>query len=462
MSIQCDVAVIGAGPGGYVAALRAAQLGARTVVVERDRIGGVCLNWGCIPTKTLLRTAEVLQLAREARDYGVMVADVRLDWAAAQKRKDAIVRRLTGGVSSLLQKAGVAVVAGEARLASPGVIQVAGQSASETITAAKVIIATGSRPAPLPILGLDGPEVLTSDGALALDALPQSMLIIGAGPIGVEFATLFNACGVKTTLAEALSRVLPTLDTDLSAEVERGLKKARVKVLTASKVTRVDRTGRRPQVHIEGAAGETVVEVERILVAVGRRANVEALGLAESGVEVTKSGIKVDEFQRSNQPDLYAIGDVCGGIQLAHVAMHQGVTAAENALGGHRVMHYNAVPSCVFSWPEVATVGLTEEAARSQGYDVQVGRFPFRANGKALAQGDHDGLVKIVSEPKFGQVLGVHIVGPHASDLIQEGTLALGLEATLDELDNTIHPHPTLSEAIAEAALSVRGKALHI
>ncbi len=462
MSIQCDVAVIGAGPGGYVAALRAAQLGARTVVVERDRIGGVCLNWGCIPTKTLLRTAEVLQLAREAKDYGVMVADVRLDWAAAQKRKDAIVRRLTGGVSSLLQKAGVAVVAGEARLVSPRVIEVAGQSASETITAAKVIIATGSRPAPLPIPGLDGPDVLTSDGALALDALPESLLIIGAGPIGVEFATLFNACGVKTTLVEALPRVLPTLDADLSAEVERGLKKARVKVLTASKVTRIDRAGSRPQVHIEGAAGETAVEVERILVAVGRRANVEALGLAETGVEVTKGGIKVDEFQRSNQPDLYAIGDVCGGIQLAHVAMHQGVIAAENALGGHRVMHYNAVPSCVFSWPEVATVGLTEEAARSQGYDVQVGRFPFRANGKALAQGDHDGLVKIVSESKFGQVLGVHIVGPHASDLIQEGTLALGLEATLDELDNTIHPHPTLSEAIAEAALSVRGKALHI
>ena len=462
MTTQCDVAVIGAGPGGYVAALRAAQLGAKTVVVERDRIGGVCLNWGCIPTKTLLRTAEVLQLAREAKEYGVSVSDVRLDWATAQQRKNSIVRRLTGGVSALLQKAGVAVVPGEARWAAPGTIQVTGPSDTEKITAAKVIVATGSRPAPLPIPGLDGPEVLTSDGALALESLPDSMLIIGAGPIGVEFATLFSACGVKTTLVEALPRVLPTLDADLSAEVERGLKKARVRVLIASKVTRVDKTEPRPKVHVQGPSGESVIEVDRILVAVGRRANVEALGLAEAGVETSRAGIKVDEFQRSSLTDLYAIGDVCGGIQLAHVAMHQGLVAAENALGGQRVMHYNAVPSCVFGWPEVATVGLTEEAARSQGYNVQVGKFPFRANGKALAHGDHDGLVKIVSEAKFGQVLGVHIVGPHASDLIQEGTLALGLEATLDELDNAIHPHPTLSEAIAEAALAARGKALHI
>lgn len=461
MSIQCDIAVIGSGPGGYVAALRAAQLGAKTVVVERDRIGGVCLNWGCIPTKTLLRTAEVLRLAREAKEFGVSVGDVKLDWTAAQKRKDSIVRRLTGGVSALLQKAGVMVVSGEGRLASPGVIEVRGQSTTETISARKVIVATGSRPASLPIPGLEGPDVLTSDGALSLETLPESMLIIGAGPIGVEFATLFNACGVKTTLVEALPRVLPTLDADLSSEVERGLKKARVKILTASKVTHIDRSGK-PQVHIEGAAGETSIEVDRILVAVGRRANVDALGLAESGIETTKAGIKVDQCLRSSQPDVHAIGDVCGGMQLAHVAMHQGVTAAENALGAQRSMDYNAIPSCVFCWPEVATVGLTEEAAREQGYDVLVGKFPFRANGKALAHGEHEGLVKVVSEAKFGQVLGVHIVGPHASDLIQEGTLALGLEATLDELENTIHPHPTLSEAIAEAALGARGKALHV
>jgi dihydrolipoamide dehydrogenase len=462
MTVQCDIAVIGAGPGGYVAALRSAQLGARTVVVEKDRIGGVCLNWGCIPTKTLLRSAEVLQMARDARVYGVQVGEATLDWTAAQKRKDGVVRRLTGGVKALLQKAGVAVLEGTARLESQGRLQVTTAGGMETIEATNIIIATGSRPAELPIPGLEGPGVLTSDGALGLESLPDSILIIGAGPIGVEFATLFNACGVKTTVVEVLPRVLPTLDVDLGAEVERSLKRARVKVLTGSKVTRVERAGDRLAVHISGQATETVVEVDRVLVAVGRRPNVEGLDLEGAGIDVTRAGIKVDVAQRTSLPRLFAVGDVCGGIQLAHVAMHQGVVAAENAMGISRSMMYNAVPSCVFCWPEVATVGLSEEAARGQGYDVQVGRFPFRANGKALAHGEHDGLVKVVAEARFGQVLGVHIVGPHASDLIQEGTLALGLEATLDEFESTIHPHPTLSEAIAEAALDAKGRALHI
>jgi dihydrolipoamide dehydrogenase len=462
VTIQSDIAIIGAGPGGYVAALRGAQLGAKVVVVEKDRVGGVCLNWGCIPTKTLLRTAEVLKLAREAADYGVIVADARLDWTAAQKRKDGVVRRLTGGVKLLLEKAGVRLLAGTARFVSPCALEVVGQGGVERVEARDYIIATGSRPASLPIPGLESSAVLTSDAALSLESLPESMLIIGAGPIGVEFATLFQACGVQVTLVEVLPRVLPTLDADLGAEVERALKKARVTVHTASKVTKVEPRAGRHLVTIQRGSQEIAVEVDRVLLAVGRRPNVEELGLAAVGAEAEKAGIKVDGRMRTSAPHIYAVGDVTGGILLAHVAMHEGIVAVENALDRERMMNYNAVPSCVFTWPEVATVGLTEEGARQKGYEVQVGRFPFRANGKALAQGEHDGLVKVVAESKYGQVLGVHIAGPHASDLIQEGTLAVTLESTLDELEVTIHPHPTLSEALAEAGLAARGRALHI
>jgi dihydrolipoamide dehydrogenase len=340
-------------------------------------------------------------------------------------------------------------------------LEVTEGNAVEQVEAAKYVLATGSRPAALPIPGLDSPDVLTSDGALALETLPGSMLVIGAGPIGVEFATLFSACGVQVTLVEVLPRVLPTLDADLGAEVERALKKAKVKVYTNSKVTRMESHNGKRAVTVVTDVGEMVVEVDKVLMAVGRRPNVEELSLTAAGVAVEKTGIKVDAHMQTNVPHIYAVGDVVGGILLAHVAMHEGVIAVENALGHERIMNYAAVPSCVFTWPEVASVGLSEEQARARGYDVRIGKFPFRANGKALAQGEHDGLVKIVAESKYGQILGVHIAGPHASDLIQEGTLALTLEATLDEIGMTIHPHPTLSEAIAEAALAAQSRALH-
>jgi len=390
------------------------------------------------------------------------VGEVKLDWPAAQKRKEAVVRRLTGGVKLLLERAGVRVLPGTARFVSPSALDVATQGGVERVEAENYVIATGSRPAGLPIAGLDGPGVLNSDDALAMESLPASLLVIGAGPIGVEFATLFRACGVQVTLVEVLPRVLPTLDSDLGAEVERALKKARVKVYTQSRVSRAVLRDGKYAVTIEAGSGEVVVEVDQVLLAVGRRPNVEGLGLEVAGVQVEKRGIPVNEYLQTNVPQLRAVGDVTGGMLLAHVAMHQGKAAAENALGHKRAMNYAGVPSCVFCWPEVATVGLSEEQARQQGHDVRVGKFPFRANGKALAQGEHDGFVKIVASSEHGQVLGVHIVGPHASDLIQEGTLALMLEATLDELEVTIHPHPTLSEALAEAVLAARGRALHI
>ncbi len=460
--ITCDIAVIGAGPGGYVAALRAAQLGAQVAIIERDKIGGVCLNWGCVPTKALLRSAEVLKLAHGAAEFGVMLEGVRFDWKAAQKRKDAVVRRLAGGVRMLLDRAKVQVLSGTARFESSGVLEVSTAAGLERIQATSYIIAAGSRPASLPVPGLEGSAVLSSDGALALEALPESLLVIGAGPIGVEFATLFSACGVSVTLVEVLPRVLPALDADLGAEVERSLKKAKVKILTGSKVVRVEKHDHKQRVAISSNGQEASIEVEKILTAVGRRPNVESLALDSVGVLVDKTGVRVDEHMRTSASGIYAIGDVVGRMLLAHVAMHEGLVAVQNALGQKRSMNYDAVPGCVFSWPEVASVGLGEEQARARGYDVLVGKFPFRANGKALAYGEYDGLVKIVAEGKYGQILGVHIVGPHASDLIQEGTLLLGLEATLDELEAVIHPHPTLSEALAEAALAARGRPLHI
>jgi dihydrolipoamide dehydrogenase len=456
------MAVIGAGIGGYVAALRAAQLGAKVVLIEKDKVGGVCLNWGCIPTKTLLRTVEVLNLAREASKYGVAVGEVSLDWAAAQKRKERVVNRLTGGVRLLLERAGVLLLPGTAQFVSPSVLEVTREDGGERVEATDYVIATGSRAASLSIPGLDTSAALASDDALALDTLPQSILVLGAGPIGVEFATLFRGCGVQVTLVEILPRVLPTIDADLGAEVERELKRAKVKVYTASKVTRVEGRAHGHAVTVENDSEQIALEVDRILLAVGRRPNVEELGLKSAGVAVEKRGISVDDHMQTNVPHVYAVGDVTGGVLLAHVAMHEGIVAAENALGHERAMNYAAVPSCVFTSPEVATVGLSEEQARQSGYDVQVGKFPFRGNGKALAHGEYDGLVKIVADSEYGQILGVHIVGPHASDLIQEATMALTLEATLDEFDATIHPHPTLTEALAEAALAAQGRALHI
>ncbi|MBC7261354.1 MAG: FAD-dependent oxidoreductase, partial [Chloroflexi bacterium] len=306
MTIRPDIAIIGAGPGGYVAALRAAQLGAKVVLIEKDKLGGVCLNWGCIPTKTLLRTAEVLKLAQEATEYGVLVDGVRLDWAAAQKRKDGVVRRLTGGVKFLLEKAGVQLLPGTARFVSPTALEVVGANGQERVEAKDYVIATGSRPASLPVPGLEGPGVLTSDDVLALDKLPESLLVIGAGPIGVEFATLFRACGVQVTLVELLPRVLPTLDEDLGAEVERALKKAKVAIYTGSQVSKVEAKNGKYAVTIQGTKQQTVVEVDKILVAVGRRPNVEGLGLETLGVQVEKAGIKVDEFMHTNVPHVYA------------------------------------------------------------------------------------------------------------------------------------------------------------
>ena len=454
-----DLAVIGAGPGGYVAGLRAAQLGAQVVLIERDRVGGVCLNQGCIPSKALLRSVEVYRLACEGEKFGVTASEVKLDWRAAQERKRKVVKRLAGGVERLLKRAGVEVIRGEARFVSPDAIVVRG---GDRIEARHFIIATGSSPARPPIPGLDLPGVLDSQQALELEELPESICIIGGGAIGVEFATLFAGAGVQVTLIEMLPRLLPTLDHSLGQGLQRSLERREVEILTGARVTGIRAANGGLQVTIVMEREERQLLSEKVLCAVGRRPNVEELGLDAARVRYDTSGIAVNERMRTYVPTIYAIGDVAQGKwQLAHVASHEGIVAAENVCGQNAQMRYNAVPACVFSSPEVASVGLSEEEAREQGREVRVGTFPLIGNGKALANGETEGFVKVVAEEEVGQVLGVHAMGPHVSELIVEGAMAITLEATLEEFAATIHPHPTVSEALAEAALAAEGRAIH-
>ena len=457
------IAIIGAGPGGYVAALRARQLGLDVTLIEREKIGGVCLNWGCVPTKTLLRTAEVLEIARRAGEFGVKVSGVELDWPAALARKEQVTAQLVGGVGVLLRKAGVEVIQGEAHFTGPWSLIVRSPEGERSLRPDRIIIAAGSSPITLPIPGLDLPQVLDSKEALDLPALPRRMLIIGGGAIGVEFACLFHACGVEVTVVELLSRLVPNMDHDIGEGLGWSLNESGVRVHTSSRVVSIEPApDDSVTCHVQGLDSEFEVTVDRVLQAVGRRPNVEQLGLEVAGIHHSPKGIAVNERMETNVPGIYAIGDVVGGSMLAHVAMRQGVVAAENAAGGDTLMNYRAVPACIFSLPEAATVGMSEEGARQAGHEVRIGKFALVNNGKAVAAGDVEGFVKVVADATTDELLGLHIVGPHASDLILEGTLALELEATLKELDSTIHPHPTLGESIPEAALAAHGLALHL
>ena len=463
MTIQTDIAILGAGPGGYVAAIRATQLGAQVTLIEEQDLGGVCLNVGCIPTKALLRSAEVYRTLQHAEDFGLHL-DGRIspDWPAIQARKARIVRQLVGGVGVLLRKAGVQVLRGRGRFVSPSAIEVATSDGSQQIEAQNIVIATGSRPMQLPLPGMDLPGVIDSTAALALEALPGRLLIIGGGVIGVEFAEVLSTFGVQVTIVEMLERLLPLMDEDLGQSLARTMERRGVQLHLSSRVTRLDPVDGSLRATVVTPSGDLGLETDQVLVAVGRQPNVEDLGLDAAGVRVEKAGIPVDAHMRTNVPGIYAIGDVTGGMQLAHVASQGGEVAVENALGHSSALNLKTVPGCVYTDPEIASVGLPEQEARQSGYDVRVGRFPLTASGKALTYGETGGFVKVISESRFGEVLGLHIVAPHASDLIHEGGLALALEATLDELADTVHGHPTLGEAIREAVLAARGAAIHL
>jgi len=464
MVIQTDIAVLGGGPGGYVAALRAAQLGARVALIEHDRIGGVCLNVGCMPTKALLRSAEVYRTLQRAGSFGLRVEGaVAPDWPAIQARKAAIVAQLVGGVEKLLSRAGVRVIRGWGRFTAPRVLAVDTAEGALSVEAARgVVVATGSRPVRLPLPGADLSGVIDSTGALALEDLPRRLLIVGGGVVGVELADVLSAFGVQVTVVEMLDRLLPPMDADLGAGLAWTFGQRGVQVHLNSRLERVDAAPSGLLAAIAAPGGPLTVEADLILVAVGRRSNVENLGLDVAGVRADRSGIPVNSQMETNVPGVYAVGDVTGMAQLAHVAMRGGEVAVENALGYQAKLDLKTVPWSVYTDPEVAGVGLTEAQAREAGYDVVTGRFPLNANGKALTYGETGGFVKVVSEARYGEILGLHLIAPHASDLIHEGGLALALEATLDELLTTLHGHPTLGEAIREAALECRGGALHL
>ncbi|MGW5380044.1 dihydrolipoyl dehydrogenase [Nocardia sp. NPDC003999] len=474
-----DLLVVGGGPGGYVAAIRAAQRGLRVGLVEKERPGGVCLNWGCIPTKAMLRSAEIFQTVTAAADFGVYADNVRYDFAAVRQRKDGIVKQLTDGVASLLAANGVTVIEGHARFTGPTSVEVfeAGQSpifpggpryaaaptatATRTISAGDVIIATGSVPARLPIPGADLPGVITSDGAFGLTAVPERLVVIGGSAVGAEWASLFASFGSRVTVVELQDTLVPLEDADVGAALGRSFTKRGITVLTGSTVEAIARTDAL-RVTVAGEhAGELDADV--VLVGVGRRPNTADLGLDRAGIDTDPRGfIPVDERLSTGVEHVYAIGDVTGRALLAHVASHQGLTAADVIAGHPAHIDYTAIPAATFTHPEIASVGLTEAKARAAGHDVVTARFPFAALGRAKTFGETDGFVKIVAGQRHREVLGVHIIGPSASDLITEGALAIALEATLDELADTIHAHPTLGEIGMEAAMAGLGLPVHI
>lgn len=461
---EFDVVVIGSGPGGYVAAIRAAQLGARVACVEKkaSEWGGTCLNWGCIPTKALIASVERLTAVREAARMGVTTGEVGFDFTKITDRKDKVVSTLRGGVEALLKSNHVERVLGLARLSGANTVRVtAADGAVRDLTTRNVIVATGGEPIRPPIPGLEGDGVWTSNEAVRTTTVPASILLIGGGAIGLEFAYVFNALGAKCTVVEMMPEILPLADSDVSSELRKCLTRQGIQFKLETKVVKADRTADGFSVTVESAKGAEVVQAAVVLVGVGRRPVTRDLGLEEVGIELNRGAIVVNDQMQTNVAGVYAIGDVTGKYLLAHVASHQGIVAAENAMGHTAKMSYHAVPSPVFTEPELATVGLSEAQARDAGHDVVVGKFPFRPLGKAMAMGQQDGLVKVISERKYGEVLGVQMVGPHASDLIHEAVAAMNLEATVDELTNMIHAHPTLAEAILEASLDVKGAAIH-
>ena len=461
-----DIVVIGAGPGGYVAAIRAGQLGYKVACVEEQFLGGVCLNIGCIPTKALLESAAMISQLGNAKEFGVDVGEIRSDLGRAVERSRKISDRLTKGVGFLFKKNKVTHLEGRGRLAGKGKVEVTGKDGKkQTVTAKHVILATGSRPRDLPFLKIDHDRVWDSTDAMMSKERPASLAIIGAGAIGCEFADVYAAFGTQVTLVEALDRILPLEDKDCSAVVEKSFRRRKMDVYTGAKVEKADVGKNGVKLTIKTAKGETkTIEAERVLSAVGRAPNVEDLGLETVGLKLTERGfIPVDGQMRTPVAGVYAIGDVAGPPLLAHKGSHEGIACVEAIHGDQDAgVDYSNIPNCTYCHPEVASVGLTEAAAREQGYDIEVGVFPWSANGRALTAGDTDGFVKVIRDKKYSELLGAHIVGPHATELIGEFVVGRHLETTVEEMDRAMHPHPTLSEAVAEAALAALGRPLHI
>jgi len=460
---EIDVAIIGGGPGGYVAAIKAAHLGLKAVLIEKDKLGGACLNRGCIPTKALVGTAELLNQLQRAKEFGIQVKEYSYDFPAIMKRKEMIAKRMSSGVGQLMKANQIRVIQGEGNILEPGVVEVINiEGKKELIKTENIIIATGSSVMKIPIPGLENEGVIDSDGALSLSELPTKMIIIGGGVIGIEFAGIFKAMGVEVTVVEMLPRILLPIDEEIANRLAFILKRQGIKILTNSKVEGIEKTNQNFKVLISNPEGKQRLETEKVLLAAGRVPDFGNINVQKLGIELEGRAIKVDQKMRTNIPGIYAVGDVVGKIMLAHVASREGIVAVENISGKEVLMDYKVVPNCVFSLPEVASVGLNEEEARKKYDQIKVSKFPYLANGKALGMGETEGMVKIIADSDTSELLGLHILGAHASDLIAEGTLALSMEATAEEIVNTIHAHPTLAETIAEAAEGIIGKPIHL
>ena len=456
-----DVVVLGSGPGGYVAAIRAGQLGLKTAVVEADEIGGICLNWGCIPSKALLRNAEVLSLFQHAEDFGISVDNLQYDFGKAIDRSREVVKRLTTGVGFLLKKNKAEHVEGMGVLKDRNTVEIGG--GTRTLTTENVVLATGARIRPIPSLPVDGKVVITSREALELREVPPRVVIVGGGATGVEFAYLYRAYGAEVTVVEMLPNLVPLEDEEIGRQLERSFAKQGIKVITGSTVDGVQIDADRVRVTVSGPDGSSEIESDKVLAAVGMQGNIEGIGLEGLGVGTERGFVTINDRMETNVPGIYAIGDVTGKLLLAHVASAQGVTAVEAIAGlDPPKLDYELMPRATYCHPQVASFGLTEAQARERGHDVKTGKFPFSASGKAIALGETDGMVKLVFDSEIGDVLGAHMIGAEVTELLGELTLSTLLEATNKELGWLVHPHPTISETIKEAALASAGEAVHI
>jgi dihydrolipoamide dehydrogenase len=462
--MQYDVIVIGSGPGGYVAAIRASQLGLKTAVVEKAELGGVCLNWGCIPTKALLKSAQVFEYIKHAKDYGIEVGSASQDFGAVVKRSRDVANGMSKGIAFLMKKNKIDVIAGYGKLVSASKVEVTDAAGAKATHDAKhIILATGSRSRELPNIKLDGKKVIGYREAMVLPEQPKSILVMGSGAIGCEFAYFYNAMGTKVTIIEFMPTILPVEDEEVSKEVAKSFKKAGIEIMTSASVEAVDTSGEGCKIKVKTAEGMKELQADIVLSAVGIQTNLENLGLESLGIKTDKGKVLVDDFYATNLKGVYAIGDIVKGPALAHVSSAEGIICVEKIAGHHpEPLNYNNIPGCTYCSPEVASVGYTEKAAKEAGYEIKVGKFPFSASGKASAGGVKEGFVKLIFDAKYGEFLGAHMVGANVTEMIAEVVVARKLETTGMEIIKSVHPHPTMSEAIMEAAAQAYGECIHL
>lgn len=463
-SIKYDLIVLGSGPGGYVAAIRASQLGLKTAIIEAEELGGICLNWGCIPTKALLKSAQVFEYINHANDYGITVKDAKADFDGMVNRSRGVANGMSKGVTFLMKKNKIDVIAGWGKIQAGKKIEVADKEGKKTVYAAdNIIIATGARSRELPSMPQDDKKIIGYRKAMTLEKQPKKMVVVGSGAIGVEFAYFYNSIGTEVTIVEFMDRIVPVEDVEVSKALEKIYKKAGMKIMTSSEVTGVDTKGTGCKVTVKTAKGEEVLECDVVLSAAGVVSNLENCGLEDVGIMLEKGKIKVDEYYKTNMPGYYAIGDVVAGPALAHVASAEGIICVEKIAGQNPdALDYGNIPGCTYCSPEIASVGMTEAKAKEAGYEVKVGKFPFSASGKASAAGAKDGFVKLVFDKKYGELLGAHMIGANVTEMIAEIVAIRKLETTGHELIKTVHPHPTMSEAIMEAAAAAYGEVIHL